>query len=192
VPVIAIRRPLPLRLGDCLSFFRPRRKQFTSVPHYFAYVWRHGVQCHGVDGHPGESCLWRGVMACLVRTQERLRGWQCSGFLFGDHPCEDSRVLLTRGHTRHSDRCGGVLSPHASTASGMAMQWPGWCLDDGDGRTGPMVTEATIPAGLSSRRRPVQSWSSRASSLRGLYRPFSRLRCASRTGVGGSVPRGCC
>jgi hypothetical protein len=26
---------IPLRLGDCLSFYRPRREQFTCVPHYF-------------------------------------------------------------------------------------------------------------------------------------------------------------
>jgi hypothetical protein len=37
-----------------------------------------------------------------------------------------SRVLLTRGRTRHSGWRGGVLSLYASTASGMAMQWPGW------------------------------------------------------------------
>jgi hypothetical protein len=36
VQVSAIRRPL--RLGDCPSFYRPRRRQFTSVPHYFVYV----------------------------------------------------------------------------------------------------------------------------------------------------------
>jgi hypothetical protein len=29
-----------------------------------------------------------------VRAQERLRGWQCSDFLFGDRQCEDLRVLL--------------------------------------------------------------------------------------------------
>jgi hypothetical protein len=28
----------PLRLGDCPSFYRSRRRQFTSVPHYFVYV----------------------------------------------------------------------------------------------------------------------------------------------------------
>jgi hypothetical protein len=33
VYVIAIRCP-PLRLGDCLSFYRTRREQFTCVPHY--------------------------------------------------------------------------------------------------------------------------------------------------------------
>jgi hypothetical protein len=36
VQVIAICRPL--RLGDCPSFYRPRRLQFTSMPHYFVYV----------------------------------------------------------------------------------------------------------------------------------------------------------
>jgi hypothetical protein len=32
VRVIAIR--YPPRLGDCPSFYRPRREQFTGVPHY--------------------------------------------------------------------------------------------------------------------------------------------------------------
>jgi hypothetical protein len=36
VQVIVVRPPL--RLGDCPSFYRPRRRQFTSVPHYFVYV----------------------------------------------------------------------------------------------------------------------------------------------------------
>jgi hypothetical protein len=34
VRVISIRRPLVPRLGDCPSFYRPRREQFTCVPHY--------------------------------------------------------------------------------------------------------------------------------------------------------------
>jgi hypothetical protein len=38
VQVIAIRRPVPLRLGGCISFYRPRRKQITSVPHCSSYV----------------------------------------------------------------------------------------------------------------------------------------------------------
>jgi hypothetical protein len=29
-----IRYPPSLRLGDCPSFYRPRREQFTGVPHY--------------------------------------------------------------------------------------------------------------------------------------------------------------
>jgi hypothetical protein len=34
--MIAIRPPPLAR--ELPSFYRPRRKQFTSVPHYFAYV----------------------------------------------------------------------------------------------------------------------------------------------------------
>jgi hypothetical protein len=33
------------------------------------------------------------------RVQVRLRGWRCRGLLFGDRPCEDSRVPLTQGRT---------------------------------------------------------------------------------------------
>jgi hypothetical protein len=38
----------------------------------------------------------------------------------------------------------------------------------------------------------VRARRSRSSSLRGLRRPFSRVRCVGRTGVGGTVPQGCC
>jgi hypothetical protein len=72
------------------------------------------------------------------------------------------------------------------------MQWPGWRRDGGDGRTGPTVTEVTAPTGLMSRRSPVRAWSSRSSSLRGFRHPFSRVRHVGRTGVGGTVPWGCC
>jgi hypothetical protein len=74
----------------------------------------------------------------------------------------------------------------------MVMRWPGWRRDGGDGRTGPMATEVTAPTGLTSRRSPVRAWSSRLSPLRGLRRPFSRVRRVSRTGVGDTMPRGCC
>jgi hypothetical protein len=113
-------------------------------------------------------------MARPVRVQERLRGWRCRGRLFDGRSREDSRAPLTWGCTRHSSRRGGVLSSHASTASGMLVQWPGWRCDGGDGRTGPMATEVTAPTGLTSWRSPVWAWSSRSSSLRGLRRPFSR------------------
>jgi hypothetical protein len=33
VRVSAIRHPVTLRLGDCPSFYSPRRRQFTSVSH---------------------------------------------------------------------------------------------------------------------------------------------------------------
>jgi hypothetical protein len=35
VCVIAVRRPVSPRLGDFPSFYRPRREQFTCLPHYF-------------------------------------------------------------------------------------------------------------------------------------------------------------
>jgi hypothetical protein len=37
VQVIALS-VVPLLLGDCPSFYSPRRRQFTSMPHYFVYV----------------------------------------------------------------------------------------------------------------------------------------------------------
>jgi hypothetical protein len=79
-----------------------------------------------------------------------------------------------------------------STASGMVMQWPEWRRGDRDDRTGPMATEVTAPTGLTLRRRPVRARSSHASSLRGFHRPFSRVRCTGRTGVGSTVPWGGC
>jgi hypothetical protein len=33
--VVAVRLPVSLRLGGCLSFYRPKRGQFTCMPHYF-------------------------------------------------------------------------------------------------------------------------------------------------------------
>jgi hypothetical protein len=65
-------------------------------------------------------------MARPVRVQERLRGWRCSDLLFGDRPCEDSRVPWREVVQGYSYWRGGVPSPHASAASVMVMQWPGW------------------------------------------------------------------
>jgi hypothetical protein len=127
---------VPLRLGDCPSFYRPRRRQFTIVPHCFIYVWMYGVQCHGVDGRPGESCFWRDVMAHPVSVQERLRGWPCGGCPFDVRPRADSRVPLSRGRTGHSSGCGDVLSLRGPTASGMALQWLGWPHRAGGDRGG--------------------------------------------------------
>jgi hypothetical protein len=33
--VIAVRHPVSPWLVDCPSFYRPRREQFTCMPHYF-------------------------------------------------------------------------------------------------------------------------------------------------------------
>jgi hypothetical protein len=111
VQVSAVGLSFFLRLGDYPSFYRPRRRQFTSMPHCFVYVKRHGVQRCGVDGRPGESCIWRGVMACPVSVQERLKGWWCRDFSFSRRPYIGFRVRLTGGRREHSNRRGGVLSP---------------------------------------------------------------------------------
>jgi hypothetical protein len=65
-------------------------------------------------------------MAHPVRVQERLRGWRCRGLMFGGRPCEDSMVSWREAVRGYSSWRGGVPSSHASTASGMVMQWPGW------------------------------------------------------------------
>jgi hypothetical protein len=159
------------------------------VPHCFIFVWRYGVQCRGVDGRPGESCFWRGVMACPVSIQERLRGSWCRGRPFGGRSRADSRVPLMGGRTGHSSRRGDVLSPRVFTALGMVLQCPGWRRDGGDGRTGPMATEVTVPASLTSRRSPGLAWKKCLFPLRGFRCPLSRVRRVSRTKVGGTVSR---
>jgi hypothetical protein len=169
----------PLRPGACPSFYRPRRGQFTGVPHCFVYVWRHGVQCRGVDGRPGESCFWRDIMAWPVSVEERLRGWRCRRCSFGGRPHANSRVPLTRGRTGHSSGRGDVLLPRVSTASGMALQWLGWQhRADGDGGDAPDVTAW-----------PRASTEQVSVPLRGFGRPISRVRRVSRTRVGGTVSR---
>jgi hypothetical protein len=151
------------------------------VPHSFSYVWRYGVQRHGVDGRPGESCFWQSVTACPVSIQERLQGWRCGSFSSGRRACVSSRVGLTEGRRSHSGGCGDVLSSRTPTTPGMVLQCPGWWCGSGDGRTGPMVTEETHLTGLTSRRRPVRARDKCPYSFRGFHRPLSRVRRAGCT-----------
>jgi hypothetical protein len=97
----------PRRPGDCPSFYRSRRSQFTGVSYCFIYVWWCGVQCCGVDDRPGESCFWRDVMACPVSIQERL--WGCGIGVF--------RSVVARVLTRGCGRREAVRS----TAAGVAV-----------------------------------------------------------------------
>jgi hypothetical protein len=123
-------------------------------------------------------------MACPVSVQERLRGWRRRILPFGRRPCADSRVQLTEGRTGHSSGRVGILSPRAPTASGMALQCPGWRRDGGDGHTGPMVMEETRSTGLTSRCGPGRAQNRHPSPLRGFCRPLLRVRRAGRTRVG--------
>jgi hypothetical protein len=71
------------------------------------------------------------------------------------------------------------------------MQFPGWCCDGGDGRTGPLATEVTTRTGLTSQRSPERAWSSRLSPFRVLCCPLSRVQRVCRMRVGGTVSRDC-
>jgi hypothetical protein len=126
-------------------------------------------------------------VACPVSVQERLRGWRCGGFPFGRRPYVGSRAQLTGSRREHSRWRGSVLSARTPTASGMALQCLGWRRGSGDGRTGPMVTEETHLTGLTSRHRPGRARDGHTYPFRGLRHPLSRVRCASRTRVGGTV-----
>jgi hypothetical protein len=54
----------------------------------------------------------------------------------------------------HSGRCDDVSLIWVSTVLGTTLQRPGWRHSDGDGRTGPEVTEETRFAGLTSWHHP--------------------------------------
>jgi hypothetical protein len=128
-------------------------------------------------------------MACHVSVEERFRGWRCGSFPFGRRPYADLRVQPTGGRKVHNSRRGGVLSLRTPTASGMAVQCPGWRRGGGDGRTGPMVTEETRPTGPTSRRCPERARNRRPSPFRGFRHPPSKVSRAGRTRVGGTVSR---
>jgi hypothetical protein len=89
----------------------------------------------------------------------------------------------------HSSGRGGVLSSRVPTASGMALQCPGWLHSGGDGRIGLEVTGETRSAGLTSRRCPAYARDRCPYPFRGSRRPLSRVQRAGRTGVGGPMSR---
>jgi hypothetical protein len=159
------------------------------VPHCSNDVWRYGAQYCRVDGCPGDLCFWRSVVACLVSVQEQFQGWRYGSFPFGRRPYADSRVQLTGGRKAHNSRRGGVLSPRTPTASGMALQYLGWCCGGRDGRTGPMVTDETRLTGPTSRRCLGRARNRRSSPFRGFRRPSSRVWRAGRMRLGGIVSR---
>jgi hypothetical protein len=145
----------PLRLGDCLSFYRPRREQFTCVPHY-------SLTCGGVASSATEltavlanpapvGASW--CVLCSYRSN-----FEGGGVVAG---CPSAARGPVRGcrqrgvRTRHSGGHGDVPSPCAPTASGMSSQCPAWRCSGGDGRTGLTATGKTAPAGLTSRRSPM-------------------------------------
>jgi hypothetical protein len=145
----------PLRPGDCLSFYRPRREQFTCVPHYSPTcggVASSATKLTDVLANPapvGVSwrvlCSYRSsfegggvVVSCPATARGPIRG------------CRQRRVC-----TLHSGGRGDVPSPCAPTAPGTSLQCPTWRCSGGDGRTGLTATGKTAPAGLTSWRSPA-------------------------------------
>jgi hypothetical protein len=149
--VCSLSVEVSLWLGDCPSFYRPRREQFTSMPHY-------SPACAGMASSATElttvlvnlapvGASWR--ILCPYRSD-----FEGSGVEVG-RPWAGSRVPSTGVRTRYSGGHGDVLSPCAPTASGMSSQYPVWRCSRREGRVELTVTEKTAPAGLTSRRSPV-------------------------------------
>jgi hypothetical protein len=149
--VIAVRRPASPTAGDCPSFYRPRREQFTCVLHYFP-------TCGGVASSATElkaflanptpvEASWR--VLCSYRS-----GFEGGGVVVGCPAAARGPIRGCRqrgARTRHSGGRDDVLSPCTPTASRMSSQCPAWSCSGGDGRTGLTVTGKTAPAGLTSR-----------------------------------------
>jgi hypothetical protein len=105
----------------------------------FPYVWRHGEQCHGVDGRPGESSL-AGVSWCVLCSHR-------SGFEGGGVAVDRPAAVVGRFEGAVD---GGPyvaqwpswrrLVPARPNSVGMSPQCPAWCSSGGDGRTGLTAT----------------------------------------------------
>jgi hypothetical protein len=133
VCAIAFRRPL--RLGDCPSFYRPRREQFIGVPHCFS-------TCEGMVSSATELttvlanlapvgaswrvlCLYRGgfegggvEVGCPAAARGPSRGCRQRGPVRGtvaDVATSCPRALQQRWGCRRSTRRG-------ATVAGMAAQ----------------------------------------------------------------------
>jgi hypothetical protein len=107
--------------------------------------------------------------------------------LFGCHLYVGSRARLTEDRRPHSSRRDDFRSIWVPTVLGMMLQRPGWRHSDGDGRTGPKVTEGTRFASLTSRHRPGRVRGRWSYPFRGFRHPLSRGRRGGGTGEGGTV-----
>jgi hypothetical protein len=159
--------PCPLRLGDFPSFYRPRREQFTHVPHYFPTcggVASSATELTAVLANPAPvEASWR--VLCSYRSSFEGGGVVVGCPAAARGPVRGCRQRGVR--TQHSGGRGDVLSPCTPTASGMSSQCPAWRCSGGDGHTGLTATGKTAPAGLTSRR----SMCSHEKDVRGHRRP---------------------
>jgi hypothetical protein len=161
--------PCPLRPGDCPSFYRLRREQFTCVPHYFP-------TCGGVASSSTELTVVL-ANAAPVEVSSRVLYSYRSGF----------EGVVNRGPVRGTvavvvTSCPRALRPHRDvvTVPGVVRQWQRWPLRvDSDGKDRP-------------RRPDVTAWPCIVTekAFEGAAGPPSRARRVSRTGVGSTVSRG--
>jgi hypothetical protein len=152
--VIVVCRPVSPRLGDCPSFYRPRREQFTCVPHYFP-------TCGGMESSATE------LTAVLANPPPVGASWRVlcsyrSGFEGGSVVVGHPAVAVARfegavngGPYEAQWRSWRRLVPTRPNSIGMSSHCPAWCGSGGDGRIGLTTTGMTDPAGLTSRRGPV-------------------------------------
>jgi hypothetical protein len=116
----------------------------------FPYVWRHGEQCHGVDGRPGESSPAEASWCVLCSYRSGLEG---GGIVVG-------RLVAVVGRFEGAVDGGAYVAqwqswrrlvPARPNSVGMSPQCLAWCGSGGDGRTGLTATGMTDPAGLTPR-----------------------------------------
>jgi hypothetical protein len=147
--------PVPLRLGDFPSFYRPRREQFTCVPHYFPTcggVARSATELTAVLANPAPvGASWR--VLCSYRISFEGGGVVVGCPAAARGPIRGCRQREIR--TRHSGGHGDIPSLCTPIALGMSSQCSAWRCSGGDGRTGLTATGKTAPADLTSRRSHV-------------------------------------
>jgi hypothetical protein len=130
---------VPPRLGDCPSFYRPRREQFTCVPHYFPTcggVANSATELTAVLANPAPvGASWR--VLCSYRS-----GFEGGGVVVG-RPAAAGRFEGCRGPVRRVPSTGhpyaaqwrswrrpvpvhSNCSADVVTVPGVALQWRGW------------------------------------------------------------------
>jgi hypothetical protein len=142
--VIAVCCPVSPRLGDCPSFYRPRREQFTCVPHYFRTcggMASSATELTAVLANPPPAgvswcvlCSYKSgfegvgvVIGCLVAVVGRFEGAVDGG------PVRGTVAVMVKS-------CPRALQQHRDvvTVPGVVWQWRGWphrVDSDGDDRS---------------------------------------------------------
>jgi hypothetical protein len=130
--VIAVRRPLSPAAGDYPSFYRPRREQFTCVPHYFPTCGRvasSATEPTAVLANPAPvEASWH--VLCLYRS-----GFEGGGVAVGRPTAVAGRFescvngAFVRGTVAVvATSCPRALQQHRDvvTVPGVVPQWRGW------------------------------------------------------------------